>query len=224
MPHSTTVISNEVIYGLVVIVVLLAFEGGVWGALTRGGRWLNAQVDACDRAGPARRGRLSGTAHSSAAPGQSARIWRISCETDDLVDGRAGGRRAVGGVLGRQDLDQPELSGQRVQRASRPAHGPATGTPLKFGAAIPLSGSAAISGRGLQSALAGEREVHQRARRRRRAPDRVDYRGQRLPVRARRARPPCTRSSTTACWPCSTSARPASPRPTATWCSRRCPT
>ena len=39
VPHSTMVISNEVIYGLVVIVVLLAFEGGIWGALTAAGRW-----------------------------------------------------------------------------------------------------------------------------------------------------------------------------------------
>jgi branched-chain amino acid transport system substrate-binding protein len=38
--------------------------------------------------------------------------------------------------------------------ASASGTGPATGTPLKFGAAIPLSGSAAISGRGLESALA----------------------------------------------------------------------
>jgi branched-chain amino acid transport system permease protein len=44
VPHSTTVISNEVIYGLVVIVVLLAFEGGVWGAVTAAARWLNAQA------------------------------------------------------------------------------------------------------------------------------------------------------------------------------------
>jgi branched-chain amino acid transport system permease protein len=33
VPHSSVVISNSVIYGLVVIVVLLAFDGGVWGAV-----------------------------------------------------------------------------------------------------------------------------------------------------------------------------------------------
>ena len=37
VPHSTTVISNEVVYGLVVIAVLLAFDGGVWGALRSAG-------------------------------------------------------------------------------------------------------------------------------------------------------------------------------------------
>jgi branched-chain amino acid transport system permease protein len=33
--HSTVVISNEVIYGLVVIVVLLVLDGGLWGGLRR---------------------------------------------------------------------------------------------------------------------------------------------------------------------------------------------
>jgi branched-chain amino acid transport system permease protein len=44
VPHSNTIISNEVIYGVVVIVVLLAFEGGIWGALSAAGRWLRVAV------------------------------------------------------------------------------------------------------------------------------------------------------------------------------------
>jgi hypothetical protein len=53
VPHSTMVISNEVIYGLVVIVVLLAFEGGIWGALNATGRWLSAQLKRARNAPPA---------------------------------------------------------------------------------------------------------------------------------------------------------------------------
>jgi branched-chain amino acid transport system permease protein len=48
LPHSTVVISNEVGYGLAVIVVLLLFDGGIWGAATRVTRLLIA------RSGPAR--------------------------------------------------------------------------------------------------------------------------------------------------------------------------
>ncbi len=49
-----------------------------------------------------------------------------------------------------------ESSSSNTSPASSAAtsSGPATGTPLKFGASIPLTGSAATSGRGLQSALA----------------------------------------------------------------------
>jgi branched-chain amino acid transport system permease protein len=54
LAHTTMVLSNEVIYGLVVIVVLLAFEGGAWGALTLAGRWLNAQLRRVRRGPPAR--------------------------------------------------------------------------------------------------------------------------------------------------------------------------
>jgi branched-chain amino acid transport system permease protein len=35
VPHSTIVVSNEVVYGLAVILALLLFDGGLWGAASR---------------------------------------------------------------------------------------------------------------------------------------------------------------------------------------------
>jgi branched-chain amino acid transport system permease protein len=55
IPHTTYVVSDEVIYGAAVIAVLLLFRGGLWGAGMRALRWSESKaVEAVQRRGQAR--------------------------------------------------------------------------------------------------------------------------------------------------------------------------
>jgi branched-chain amino acid transport system permease protein len=44
IPHTTYIVSDEVIYGAAVILVLLLFRGGLWGAGSQALRWLDARA------------------------------------------------------------------------------------------------------------------------------------------------------------------------------------